>query len=174
MPSRHLILCRPLFLLPQSLPASESFSNESTLRMRWPKNWSFSFSIILSKEPPGLISFRMDWLDLLAVQGTLKSLSTSLFNTFNGTLSLPCEQGGPRFHFHQAPQIVNLVLSRPSFADGSHPVSSAWASLLLSDHISEGTVGHCTWRVCGQLKFNIFSSDLTPLNCFSPYISFFC
>ena len=133
MPSRHLILCRPLFLLPQIPPSIRVFSNESTLRLRWPKYWSFSFSIILSKEHPGLISFRTDWLDLLAVQGTLKSLSTSLFNTFNGTLSLLCEQGGPRFHFHQAPQIVNLVLSRPSFADGSHPVSSAWASLLLSD-----------------------------------------
>ena len=73
MPSSHLILCRPLFLLPQSLPASV-FSNELTLRIRWPKYWSFSFSIIPSKEHPGLISFRMDWLDLLAVQGTLKSL----------------------------------------------------------------------------------------------------
>ena len=72
MPSSHLILGRPLLLLPQSLPASV-FSNESTLFMRWPKNWSFSFSIIPSKEIPGLI-FRMDWLDLLAVQGTLKSL----------------------------------------------------------------------------------------------------
>ena len=69
MPSSHLILCRPL-LLPPILPASV-FSNESTLRMRWPKYWSFSFSIIPSKEIPGLISFRMDWLELLAVQGTL-------------------------------------------------------------------------------------------------------
>ena len=73
MPSSHLILCCPLLLLPQSLPASV-FSNESTLHMRWPKYWSFSFSISPSKEHPGLISFRMDWLDLLAVQGTLKSL----------------------------------------------------------------------------------------------------
>ena len=73
MPSSHLILCRPLLLLPPSLPASV-FSNESTLHMRWPKYWSFTFSIIPSKEIPGLISFRMDWLDLLAVQVTLKSL----------------------------------------------------------------------------------------------------
>ena len=73
MPSSHLILCRPLLLLPPILPASES-SNESTLHMRWPKYWSFSFSIIPSKEIPGLISFRMDWLDLLAVHGTLRSL----------------------------------------------------------------------------------------------------
>jgi len=74
MPSSHLILCRPLLLLPPIPPSIRVFSNESTLCMRWPKYWSFSFSIILSKEIPGLISFRMDWLDLLAVLGTLKSL----------------------------------------------------------------------------------------------------
>jgi len=74
MPSNHLILCRPLLLLPPIPPSIRVLSNESTLGMRWPKYWSFSFSISLSKEHPGLISFRMDWLDLLAVQGTLKSL----------------------------------------------------------------------------------------------------
>ena len=74
MPSSHLILCRPLFRLPPIPPSIRVFSNESILRMRWPEYWSFSFSIIPSKEIPGLISFRMDWLDLLAVQGTLKSL----------------------------------------------------------------------------------------------------
>ena len=74
MPSSHLILCHPLCLLPPVPPNIRVFSNESTLHMRWPKYWSFSFSIIPSKEHPGLISFRMDWLDLLAVQGTLKSL----------------------------------------------------------------------------------------------------
>ena len=74
MPSNHLILCHPLLLLPSILPSIRVFSNESTLHMRWPKYWSFSFSISPSKEHPGLISFRMDWLDLLAVQGTLKSL----------------------------------------------------------------------------------------------------
>ena len=74
MPSSHLILCRPLLLLPPIPLSIIVFSNESTLRMRWPKYWSFSFSIIPSKEHPGLISFRMDWLDLLTVQGTLKSL----------------------------------------------------------------------------------------------------
>ena len=73
MPSSHLILCRPLFLLPPIPSSIRVFSNESTLRMRWPKYWSFSFSIIPSKELPGLI-FRMDWLNLLAVQGTLQSL----------------------------------------------------------------------------------------------------
>ena len=74
MPSSHLILCHALFLLPPIPPSIRVFSNESTHCMRWPKYWSFSFSIIPSKEIPGLISFRMYWLDLLAVQGTLKSL----------------------------------------------------------------------------------------------------
>ena len=74
MPSSHLILCHPLFLLPPIPPSIRVFSNESTLRMRWPKYWRFSFSISPSSEYSGLISFRMDWLELLAVQGTLKSL----------------------------------------------------------------------------------------------------
>ena len=74
MPSSHLILCHPLLLLPPIPPSIRVFSNELTLCMRWPKYWSFSFSISPSKEHPGLISFRMDWLDPLAVQGTLKSL----------------------------------------------------------------------------------------------------
>ena len=74
MPSSHLILCHPLLLLPPIPPSIRIFSNESTLCMRWPKYWSFSFSISPSNEHPGLISFRMDWFDLLAVQGTLKSL----------------------------------------------------------------------------------------------------
>ena len=74
MPSNHLILCHPLLFLPPNPPSIRAFSNESTLCMRCPKYWSFSFSIIPSKEIPGLISFRMAWLDLLAVQGTLKSL----------------------------------------------------------------------------------------------------
>ena len=74
MPSSHLILCHPLLLLPLIPPNIRVFSNESTLRMRWPKYWSFSFSISPSNEHPGLISFRIDWLDLLAVQGTLKNL----------------------------------------------------------------------------------------------------
>ena len=74
MPSNHLILCRALLLLPSIFPSIRVFSNESALRIRWPKYWSFSFSISPSNEHPGLISFKMDWLDLLAVQGTLKSL----------------------------------------------------------------------------------------------------
>ena len=74
MPSSHLILCRPLLFLPSIYPSIRVFSNKSVLHIRWPKYWSFSFKISPSNEHPGLISFRMDWLDLLAVQGTLKSL----------------------------------------------------------------------------------------------------
>ena len=74
MPSNHLILCRPLLRLPSIFPSNRVFSDESALHIRWPKDWSFSFSISPSSEHPGLISFRMGWLDLLAVQGTLKSL----------------------------------------------------------------------------------------------------
>ena len=74
MPSNHLILCRPLLLLPSIFPSIRVLSNESALRIRWPKYWHFSFNISPSNEHPGLISFRMDWLDLLAVQGVLKSL----------------------------------------------------------------------------------------------------
>ena len=74
MPSNHLIICHPRLLLPSIFPSIRVFSNESTLCIRWPKYWSFSFNIRPSNEHPGLISFRMDWLDLLAVQGTLKSL----------------------------------------------------------------------------------------------------
>ena len=74
VPSNHFTLCHPLLLLPSIFPSIRVFSNESALRIRWPKYWSFSFSISPSNKHPGLISFRMDWLDLLAVQGTLKSL----------------------------------------------------------------------------------------------------
>ena len=85
MPSSHLILGRPLLLLPSIPPSIGVFSNESTLRMRWPKYWSFSFSIIPSKEIPGLISFRMDWLDLLAVQRTQESSPTPQFKSINSS-----------------------------------------------------------------------------------------
>ena len=86
MSSSHLVLCRPLLLLPQIPPGIRVFSNESTLRMRWPKYWSFSFSIIPSKEHPGLVSFRMDWLDLLAVQGTLESSPAAQFKSINSSV----------------------------------------------------------------------------------------
>ena len=85
MPSSHLILCRPLLLLPSILPSIRVFSNESTLRTRWPKYWSFSFSIIPSKEIPGLISFKKDWLDLLAGQGTQESSPTQQFKSIHSS-----------------------------------------------------------------------------------------
>ena len=85
MPSSHVVLCRPLLLLPPIPPSIRVFSNESTLHMRWPKYRSFSFSISPSNEHPGLISFRMDWLDLLAVQGTLKSSPTPQFKSINSS-----------------------------------------------------------------------------------------
>ena len=85
MPSSHLILCLPLLLLPPIPPRIRVFSNESTLHMRWPKYWSFSFSIISSEEIPGLISFRMDWLDLLAIQGTQESSPTPQFKSINSS-----------------------------------------------------------------------------------------
>ena len=90
MPSNHLILCRPLLFLPSIFPNIRVFSNESALCIRWPKYWSFSFSISPSNEHPGLISFRMDWLDFLAVQGTLKSLLTPQLKSINSSvLSCP-------------------------------------------------------------------------------------
>ena len=85
MPSSHFILCHPLLLLPPIPPSISVFSNESTLRMRWPKYWSFSFNISPSSDYPVLISFRMDWLDLLAVQGTLESFPTPQFKSINSS-----------------------------------------------------------------------------------------
>ena len=98
MPSSHLILDRPLLLLPPIPPSNKVFSNESTLRIRWPKYWSFSFSIIPSKEIPGLISFRMDWLDLLAVQGTLKSLLQHHVQTHQFFGAQPSSQSNSHIH----------------------------------------------------------------------------
>ena len=101
MPSSDLILCHPLVLLPPIPPSIRDFSNESTLHMKWPKYWSFSFSIILSKEIPGLI-FRMDWLDLLAVQGTLKSLLEHHSSKHQFFSAQPYSQSNS--HIHTWPQ----------------------------------------------------------------------
>ena len=98
MPSSHLILCHPLLLLPPIPPSIRVFSNDSTLRMRWPKYWSFSFSIIPSKEIPGLISFTMDWLGLLAVQGTLKSLSNTTVQKHQFFCAQPSSQSNSHIH----------------------------------------------------------------------------
>ena len=112
MPSSHLILCRPLFLLPPIPPSIRVFSNESTLLMRWPKYWSFSFSIIPSNEHPGLISFRMDWLDLRAVQGTLESSPTPQFKSINSSaLSLLHSPALTSIHDHGK----NIALTRRTF-----------------------------------------------------------
>jgi len=93
MPSNHLILCRPCLLLPSSFPSIRVFSNESALSIRWPKYWSFSFSINPSNEYSGLISFRMDWLDLLAVQGTLKIFSNTKWADYLKRDQVQCFQG---------------------------------------------------------------------------------
>ena len=101
MPSSHLILCHPLLLLPPIPPSIKVFSNESTLRMGWPEYWSFSFSITPSKEIPGLITFRMDWLDLLAVQGTLKSSPTPQLKSISSSaLSFPHSPTLTSIHYH--------------------------------------------------------------------------
>ena len=101
MPSSDLILCRPLLLLPSIPPSIRAFSNESTLRMRWPKYWSFRFNLSPSNEHPGLISFRMDWLDLLAVQGTQESSPTTQFKSISSSaLSFLCSPTLSSIHDH--------------------------------------------------------------------------
>ena len=98
MPSAHLILCHPLLLLPSIFPSIRVFSNESALRIRWPKYWSFSFNMVPSNEHPGLISFRMDWLDLLAVQGTLKSLPNTTVQKHQFFSAQPSSQSNSHIH----------------------------------------------------------------------------
>ena len=98
MPSSHLMLCRPLLLLPPIPPSIRVFSNESTLHMRWPKYWSFSFSIIPSKEIPWLISFRMDWLDLLAVQGLSRVFSNTTVQKHQSFGAQPSSQSNSHIH----------------------------------------------------------------------------
>ena len=103
MPSKHLILCCPL-LLPSIFPSIRVFSNESALRIRWPKYWSFNFKINSTNEHPGLISFRMDWLDLLAVQGTLKSL---LQQDLNGKSAIALFILSFQCHLHRRPSVIS-------------------------------------------------------------------
>ena len=110
MPSGHLILCRPLLLLPSILPSIRVFSSESTLHIRWPNYWSFSFSISPSSEYSGLISFKMDWLNLLAVQGTLKSLLQ-----------------------HQSPKASNILHSAFFIVQLSHPYMTTGKTIALMD-----------------------------------------
>ncbi|KAB0380898.1 hypothetical protein FD755_008682 [Muntiacus reevesi] len=109
MPSSHLVLCCPLLLLPPISPSIRVFSNKSTLRMRWPKYWSFSFSISPSNEHPGLISFRMDWLGLLAVQGTLK---------IQGTLKTLLQHHSSKASILQCSAFFTVQLSHPYTTTG--------------------------------------------------------
>ena len=135
MPSSHLILCRPLLLLPQSLPASV-FSKESTLHMQWPKYWSLSFSIIPSKELPGLISFRMDWLDLLAVQGTLKSLlqhhSSKASIPMSGILNSKSDFAAPGNNWQCVESFWSSFVSLSSLFCSTDKSIYSWASTALS------------------------------------------
>ena len=116
MPSRHLILCRPLLLVPPISPGIRVFSNESTLHMRWPKYWSFSFSIIPSKEIQRLISFRMDWLDLLAVQGTPQ------FSTVASLIYIPTKSTGgfPSLHSLDVYSLIFITLTKMPSRNVSH------------------------------------------------------
>ena len=126
MPSSHLILCHHLLLLPPIPPSIRVFSNESTLHIRWPKYWSFRFSISPSKEIPGLISFRMDWLDLLAVQGTLKSHQIRSVAQPCLTLCDPMNPSTPGLPVHhQLLEFTQTHVHRVSDAiQPSHPLSS--------------------------------------------------
>ena len=126
MPSSHLILCCPLLLLLPILPQIRVFSNELALHMRWPKYWSFSFSIIPSKEILGLISFRMDWLDLLAVQGTLKSLLQHHSSKASVLQRDPINCSTPGLHVHhQLPEFTQTHVHRVGNAIlPSHPLPS--------------------------------------------------
>ena len=127
MPSNHLILCHPLLLLPPITPSIRVFSNESTLLMRWPKYWSFSFSIIPFKEVPGLISFTMDWLDL-AVQETLKSLlQHPQFKSINSS-ALSCLYGPALTSIHLILWLPLLLLPQYFTASGSFSTSQLYAS----------------------------------------------
>ena len=119
MPSSHLILCHPLLLLPPIPPSIKVFSNESTLRIRWPKYWSFSFSISPSKERPGLISFRMDWWDLLAVQGTLKSL---------------LQHHSSKASIFQCSAFFTVQLSHPYMTSGKTIALTRWTAIRMILH----------------------------------------
>ena len=110
MPFNHLILCHPFLLLPSIFPSIRVFSNESALLMRWPKYWSFSFSISLSNEHPGLISFRLDWLDLLAVQGTLKNLLQQKASILQGSAFFIVQLSHP---YMTTGKTIALTLDRP-------------------------------------------------------------
>ena len=128
MPSNHLILCHPLLLLPSIFPSIRVFSNESALRIRWPKYCSFSFNISPSSEHPGLISFRMDWLDLLAVQGTLKSLLQ-----------------------HHSSKASVLQCSAFFIVQLSHPYTTTWKTIALTRRTFVGKVMSLLFNMLSRL-----------------------
>ena len=179
MPSSHLILCRPLLLLPLVPPSIRVFSNESILRMRWPKYWSFSFSIIPCKEIPGLISFRMDWLDLLAVQGTLNSLlqhhsskASSLRRSafFTVQLSHPYMTTGKTIYTtmqigHNYTYITSLLGLPPlTPAHSSRLPQSAWlGSLCYTATSHQLSILHMMVYICLCYFLHLFHSLLPPL-----------
>ena len=150
MPSSHLILGRPLLLLPPIPPSIRGFSNKSTLCMRWPKYWSVSFSIIPSKEISGLISFRMDWLDLLAVQGTLKSLH----HHSSKASILP----------HSA--FFTVQLSHPFMTTGKTIALTRWtfSSCLQSFPVSSSFPVNQLFASCGQSIRVSASASVLPMN----------
>ena len=141
MPSNHLILCHHLLLLPPIPPSIRVFSNESALRIRWPKYWSFNFSISPSNEHPGLISFRMDWLDLLAVQGTLQSL-------------LQHHSSKASIFRHSAFFTVQL----------SHPHMTTGKTIALTSHVTWTKIP-IFWFLCCDYFFHPKSKDISDLTC---------
>ena len=129
MPSSHLNLCRPLLHLPPITPSIRVFPNESTLRMRWPKFWSFSFNINPSNEHPGVISFRMDWLDLLGVQGTLKSLlqhHSSKASILPRSAFLPNNPTTGQSHYYPEKIIIQKDTVAPKFTEALFTISRSW------------------------------------------------
>ena len=160
MPSSHLILCRPLLLLPP-IPPIRVFSNESALHMRWPKYWSFSFSIISSKQHPGLISLRMDWLDLLAVQGTLKSLlqhhssKASILQCsafFTVQLSHPYMTTGKTIALTRRTLVSKVMSLLKIWKYNCHmtQISHCWAYTLRKQELKETPVPQCSSQHCLQ------------------------
>ena len=142
MPSSHLILCRPLLLLPSIFPCIRVFSNESVLRMRWPEYWSFSFSISPSNEHPGLISFRMDWLDLLVVQGTLSLLQhhSSKASIFRHSAFFTIQLSHPYVTTGKT-----RILTRPTFVGKVKPLLFKMLSRLVITFLQRSKLLFISW-----------------------------
>ena len=152
MPSSHLILCRPLLLLPPIPPSIRVFSNESTLHMRWPKYWNFSFSISPSNEHSGLISFRMDWLDLLAVQRTFKSL---------------LQHRGSKASVLQCSAFFTVQLSHPYMTTGKTIALTRWTFVLANSKLQyyEYAIYLCKYLFIFSFSISNWNSSL--MSCFN-------